>query len=511
MVLDTGFRYGGEFEILRLVHTFLRLLVACLSHKMPSRISKWLSSYKPSSREAMDEFITWMYSSNKLVDDIEETFEKLISSNTISDVCQRLFVFYKSGLPALQNFVVLLLPSLLHSYLCHSYEDNSSSSQTRKIVPNISDSSQSSFLASLSLLESYLLSICNYYLVKADPLKSKSEGFISDINNFRLPSLTTPSVFHNPVSIKETIERNDANVKTESENLNPLRVSAIICLVQNYIEILSTIDLQNPIMSLLVFHSLSRFSKFSDRVVSISKRPRIPTSSGLLMVLLDCSDLILFKLDCFDKYSGSNNRLTDSIRSSILDNIIEISNRATHHCFSSCLLVCQSLLHYRSIYYNYCDQKPRMEDGYIRDIENSPTSRNGLTNSAHIPPMISINSPEDKTPRTEYTPRPKLSSTNAEVFTSASFKPEIVSEDITPVSENSRSSRPDKMTGPAEDVNNGASASDNINKKHSSELHERKHNKLKIGVDFRIKPNDHRKHTLERLSAHHVKSNNTEK
>ncbi|CAH8481092.1 unnamed protein product [Schistosoma turkestanicum] len=465
---------------------------------MPSKISKWLSAYKPSSREAMDEFITWMYSSNKLVDDIEETFEKLISSNIISDVCQRLFLFYKSGLPALQNFVVLLLPSLLHSYLCHSYEDNTSSSQTKKIVPNISDSSQSSFSTSLSLLESCLLSICNYYLVKAGPLNNELEGFGNDINNFRLPSLTTPSVFHNPVSIKETIERNDANVKTESENLNPLRISAIICLIRNYIEILSTLDLQNPIISVLLFHSLSRFSKLSDRVVSISKRPRIPTSSSLLMILLNCSDLILFKLDCFDKCSESNNQLTDSIRSSVLNSIIEISNRAAHHCFSSCLLVCQSLLHYRSIYYGYCDRKTRIEDTSIRDIDNTPTSRIGLSNSSQSVPMISINSADNKTPRKEYTPRPKLSSTNTEVFTSASFKPEIVSEDINPVGENVRSSKSDKMTDdhPIKNMNNAASTNNNINnKKNSTELHERKHNKSKIGVDFRIKSNDHRKHT----------------
>uniref|UniRef100_A0AA85JWF0 Uncharacterized protein n=1 Tax=Trichobilharzia regenti TaxID=157069 RepID=A0AA85JWF0_TRIRE len=339
---------------------------------MPSKLSKWLSAYKPSSRESMDELIEWMYSSAKLVDDIEETFEKLVSTSVISDVCQRLFAFYKSGLPPLQNFVILLLPSLLHTYLCHSYEDNTSVFQVKKSVSSQTESSQSSLLTSLSLLESCLLSICNCYLAKSGPIKGEFECFGSDINNFRLPSLTTPSVFHNPVSIRETIERTDANVKCENDNQSqPFRLSAIICLIQNYLEMLSTLDLQNSVVSVLAFHSLSRFSKLSSRLASLSKRPRIPTSSSLLMILLNCCDLILFKLDNLDKCSpnsSSGNRPIEFIRSSVLDSILEINNRAAHHCFPSCLLVCQSLLHYRGIYYGYRDRKPKLTDALTRDI-----------------------------------------------------------------------------------------------------------------------------------------------
>ncbi|KAK4469875.1 hypothetical protein MN116_007383 [Schistosoma mekongi] len=470
---------------------------------MPSKLSKWLSAYKPSSRESMDELIAWMYSSNKLVDDVEETFEKLISSNIISDVCQRLFVFYKSGLPALQNFVVLLLPSLLHSYLCHSYEDNSSSSQAKKIVSNMPDSSQS-FLISLSLLESCLLGICNYYLLKTGPLKNGSEGSGSDIINFRLPSLTTPSVYHNPVSMKETIERSEANVKTESENLNHLRVPAIICLIQNYIEILSTLDLQNPVMSVLIFHSLSRFSNFSHRVASISKRPRIPASSGLLMILLNCSDLILFKLDCFDRCSGSRSRRTELIRSSVLDSILEINNRAAHHCFSSCLLVCQSLLHYRSIYYGYCDPKTKIEDRSTRDAEDISACRNKLSSPTQVVPVVCVNSVADKTSHPEYTSRPKLSAANTEVFTSASFRPEVLSEDITPVKENSTSKsdhllKSEKIIESSMGGNSGSVKNNDMDKNNSCEVYEKKYNKSKIGVDFRTKPHDLRKHIPEKV------------
>ncbi|CAH8839262.1 unnamed protein product, partial [Trichobilharzia szidati] len=468
---------------------------------MPSKLSKWLSSYKPSSRESMDELIEWMYSSAKLVDDIEETFEKLVSTSVISDVCQRLFAFYKSGLPPLQNFVILLLPSLLHTYLCHSYEDNTSVFQAKKSVSSQTESSQSSLLMSLSLLESCLLSICNCYIAKNGPIKGEFECFGSDINNFRLPSLNTPSVFHNPVSIRETIERTDANVKCENDNQSPFRLSAIICLIQNYLEMLSTLDLQNPVVSVLAFHSLSRFSKFSSRLASLSKRPRIPTSSSLLMILLNCSDLILFKLDNLDKCSttttstttsssnsSSGNRPIEFIRSSVLDSIIEINNRAAHHCFASCLLVCQSLLHYRGIYYGYRDRKPKITDALLtHDIENIPGCRSAVSVSGQGAPLITINAVEDKTSHPEYTVRPKLSSsTTTEVFTSASFKPKAVSEDIPPVNE-SQLRKNEKMTGLLIDTNitnagNTISNNDNLNESHSKKTNNNSNNKSKIGV-----------------------------
>ncbi|VDQ14794.1 unnamed protein product [Trichobilharzia regenti] len=428
---------------------------------MPSKLSKWLSAYKPSSRESMDELIEWMYSSAKLVDDIEETFEKLVSTSVISDVCQRLFAFYKSGLPPLQNFVILLLPSLLHTYLCHSYEDNTSVFQVKKSVSSQTESSQSSLLTSLSLLESCLLSICNCYLAKSGPIKGEFECFGSDINNFRLPSLTTPSVFHNPV-----------------------------------------------------------------RLASLSKRPRIPTSSSLLMILLNCCDLILFKLDNLDKCSpnsSSGNRPIEFIRSSVLDSILEINNRAAHHCFPSCLLVCQSLLHYRGIYYGYRDRKPKLTDALTRDIENIPGSRSGLgitaggagqgAAAAAPPPLplITINSVEDKTSHPEYAIRPKLSisTTATEVFTSASFKPEAVSEDIPPVVyENPKSNsnnnkfnqsvKQGKLSGMLIDTNimPNTGNKDNANESHSKKTHINNNNRSKIGADFRTKSSEQRKHHI---------------
>ncbi|CAH8499342.1 unnamed protein product [Heterobilharzia americana] len=466
---------------------------------MPSKLSKWLASYKPSSRESMDELIEWMYSSAKLVDDIEEAFEKLVSTS----------------LPALQNFVILLLPSLLHAYLCHSYEDSSSVFQVKKSTSNQADSSQSSFLNSLSLLESCLLSICNCYISRNGPLKGEFEYSGSDISNFRLPSLTTPSVFHDPIPIRETIERIDANIKSENENYSPLRVSATIYLIQNYIETLSVLDLQNTVISVLVFHSLSRFSKFSSRIVSLSKRPRIPTSSSLLMVLLNCSDLILFKLDCLDKCSDNNDRPTEFIRSSIIESIIEISNRAAHHCFASCLLVCQSLLHYRRIYYGYRDRKPQVtSDVATRDVENVSVSQNGLDVSGQVTPVTAVHFVDDSTANPEYATRSKLSTATTEVFTSASFKLEAVSEDITPISEKPQTHKSDKLykqenvSGLHTDICNSGSSSvvktdtsNNCNNNNNNNKdNSRRSNRAKLGVGFRIKPSDHRKHhTIEKV------------
>lgn len=313
---------------------------------MPSKLSRWLSGYKPSNPEFLEDFVSWMYSNARLIDDIEEALEKL-TSNTVSDICQRLFVFYKSGESDLQRFTIILLPSLIYFYLYHSYKDNWLF-QNRKVGPNFNDVSQNSMFSSLGLLESCLVGICSHYLLTVSS-KTDSESLM-DFRNICLPSLNSPSVYHDPVSLKDCIDQNDVNLKDQNELSFNQRIPTVICLIQNYLDMLYVTDFVYPLNKCILYRSLSRFSKLCNRICNLSQRPRIPVSANLLTVLINCCDLILFKLDllCSRFVDDFSIKLIQTICKTILFNLEQINERSTYHCFSSCMLLCNSLLHYRT-------------------------------------------------------------------------------------------------------------------------------------------------------------------
>lgn len=384
---------------------------------MPSKISKWLSYYKP---ESVDEMIAWMFSSVKLIEDIEETLEKLSPINLVSDVCQRFFVFYKSGMPTLRQFVIFFLPTLLRTYLVHSYED-STSLMTRKLSSYPTDTS--SFISGVTLLESCLVGICSQYLLL---LPQTVPDVFKDYKGFRLPSLGTPSVFHDPVSHKELVDRSGSS--DGHIDLNP-RIPAVIYLLQNYFDTLSTVDIFNPSTKLLCIHSLTQFCRLCCRITSLSIRPRIPTSPSLLTTLLNGTDLFLYKLDCMDKCSGDQQHTIDLIRSALVDNIFQINKRASHHCFSSCLLLCQSMLHYRTVQYEYHGPTSKRNNNDVSAVSLDDIPIPSLDPSHRTMDRSTLDDPllSSEHVRSPY-------STN-EVITNASFRPEVLSEDIPPVDE----------------------------------------------------------------------------
>uniref|UniRef100_A0A671Q1I4 Hyccin n=1 Tax=Sinocyclocheilus anshuiensis TaxID=1608454 RepID=A0A671Q1I4_9TELE len=134
-------------------------------------VEEWLSKFKTLPETAVSSYAASLKDKGSLVPALYKVIRENYS-DLLEPVCHQLFEFYRSGEPRLQRFTLQFLPELVWSYL----------SVTAARDPHCS-----------GCIEALLLGIYNLEIVDKDGQ--------SKVLSFTIPSLSKPSVYHEPSSI----------------------------------------------------------------------------------------------------------------------------------------------------------------------------------------------------------------------------------------------------------------------------------------------------------------------
>ncbi|KAM9737160.1 hyccin isoform 2-T5 [Menidia menidia] len=134
-------------------------------------VEEWLSEFKTLPDSAISTYAASLKDKGALVPALYKVIRENYS-DLLEPVCHQLFEFYRSGVPQLQRFTLQFLPELLWSLL--------SASAARD--PHTS-----------GCIEALLLGIYNLEIVDKDGQ--------SKVLSFTVPSLSKPSVYHEPSAI----------------------------------------------------------------------------------------------------------------------------------------------------------------------------------------------------------------------------------------------------------------------------------------------------------------------
>ncbi|XP_053322575.1 hyccin isoform X2 [Spea bombifrons] len=134
-------------------------------------VEEWLSEYKMLPEASLASYASNLKEKSTLVSAIYEVIQEP-QSELLEPVCHQLFEFYRSREKLLRTFTLQFLPELIWCYLSVS---------------------SSRHLQSSGCIEALLLSIYN--------LEIMDEEGRSKILSFTIPSLSKPSVYHEPSSI----------------------------------------------------------------------------------------------------------------------------------------------------------------------------------------------------------------------------------------------------------------------------------------------------------------------
>uniref|UniRef100_A0A8C9RLZ7 Hyccin PI4KA lipid kinase complex subunit 1 n=1 Tax=Scleropages formosus TaxID=113540 RepID=A0A8C9RLZ7_SCLFO len=134
-------------------------------------VEEWLSEFKTLPESAISSYAASLKEKASLVPAIYKVIRENYS-DLLEPVCHQLFEFYRSGDPRLQRFTLQFLPELVWSYL----------SVTAGRDPHCS-----------GCIEALLLGIYNLEIVDKDGQ--------SKVLSFTVPSLSKPSVYHEPSTI----------------------------------------------------------------------------------------------------------------------------------------------------------------------------------------------------------------------------------------------------------------------------------------------------------------------
>nr|XP_057902330.1 hyccin isoform X1 [Doryrhamphus excisus]XP_057902331.1 hyccin isoform X1 [Doryrhamphus excisus] len=134
-------------------------------------VEEWLSEYKTLPDSAVSAYATSLKDKGALVPALYKVIRENYSE-LLEPVCHQLFEFYRSGEPHLQRFTLQFLPELLWSLLSVSAARD----------PHTS-----------GCIEALLLGIYNLEIVDKDGQ--------SKVLSFTVPSLSKPSVYHEPSAI----------------------------------------------------------------------------------------------------------------------------------------------------------------------------------------------------------------------------------------------------------------------------------------------------------------------
>lgn len=134
-------------------------------------VEEWLSEFKTLPDSAVSTYAASLKDKGALVPALYKVIRENYS-DLLEPVCHQLFEFYRSGEPQLQRFTLQFLPELLWSLLSVSAARD----------PHTS-----------GCIEALLLGIYNLEIVDKDGQ--------SKVLSFTVPSLSKPSVYHEPSAI----------------------------------------------------------------------------------------------------------------------------------------------------------------------------------------------------------------------------------------------------------------------------------------------------------------------
>ncbi|KAL6460474.1 hypothetical protein MHYP_G00304400 [Metynnis hypsauchen] len=134
-------------------------------------VEEWLSEFKTLPETAISSYASSLREKGSLVPALYKVIRENYS-DLLEPVCHQLFEFYRSGEPRLQRFTLQFLPELVWSYLSVSAGRD----------PHCS-----------GCIEALLLGIYNLEIVDKDGQ--------SRVLSFTVPSLSKPSVYHEPSAI----------------------------------------------------------------------------------------------------------------------------------------------------------------------------------------------------------------------------------------------------------------------------------------------------------------------
>ncbi|XP_022254139.1 hyccin-like, partial [Limulus polyphemus] len=150
-------------------------------------VREWLADYKDLSLAEVPSFASTIKQNTELIQAIFTVLEeKKYHVELLESVCHQLFSFYRSGDDELQMFALQYLPVLLGTYLCA-----------------VARGERKNFWC----MEVLLLGIYNLEVVNKE-----RQSFA---RSFRLPCISKPSIYHEPISSSHSLLTEHALSKHE--------------------------------------------------------------------------------------------------------------------------------------------------------------------------------------------------------------------------------------------------------------------------------------------------------
>ncbi|KAM8884689.1 hyccin isoform 2-T2 [Synchiropus picturatus] len=200
-------------------------------------VEEWLSEYKTLPDSAVSIYAASLKDKGALVPALYKVVRENYS-DLLEPVCHQLFEFYRSGEPQLQRFTLQFLPELLWSLLSVSAARD----------PHTS-----------GCIEALLLGIYNLEIVDKDGQ--------SKILSFTVPSLSKPSVYHEPSAIGSLTEGALANHGLSRVVYSGPHLQRETFTAQNRFEVLTFLLLcYNAALSYMSSTSLQSLCQLSSRV-----------------------------------------------------------------------------------------------------------------------------------------------------------------------------------------------------------------------------------------------------
>ncbi|KAG7500294.1 hypothetical protein JOB18_014363 [Solea senegalensis] len=202
-------------------------------------VEEWLSEFKTLPDSAVSTYAASLKEKGSLVPAIYKVIRENYS-DLLEPVCHQLFEFYRSGEPQLQRFTLQFLPELLWSLLSVSAARDPHNS---------------------GCIEALLLGIYNLEIVDKDGQ--------SKVLSFTVPSLSKPSVYHEPSAIGSIAltEGALANHGLSRVVYSGPHLQRETFTAQNRFEVLTFLLLcYNGALSYMTCNSLQSLCQFSSRV-----------------------------------------------------------------------------------------------------------------------------------------------------------------------------------------------------------------------------------------------------
>lgn len=311
-------------------------------------VEEWLSEYKTLPDSAVSSFAASLKDKGALVPALYKVIRENYS-DLLEPVCHQLFEFYRSGEPQLQRFTLQFLPELLWSLLSVSAARD----------PHTS-----------GCIEALLLGIYNLEIVDKDGQ--------SKVLSFTVPSLSKPSVYHEPSAIGSMAltEGALANHGLTRVVYSGPHLQRETFTAQNKFEVLTFLLLcYNDVLSYMTMTSLQSLCQLSSRVCICGyPRQQMRRYKGISTRMTVTSDFLV-QLITGIHYALCNGEV--ELGSKALDDVLY---RAQLELFPEALLVGNAI---KSSLHGAALKNNAKDGGRSIQVEITPTSsrisRNAVT------------------------------------------------------------------------------------------------------------------------------------